>query len=82
MLNTEREGSRKQSSNIWSAAKDNEKWFIVVDNDKEKKLIINLLSIVNDSMKSKTEVMVSTPEIDSKLLEQVSQQDNFIAAVT
>lgn len=81
LLNADRDGSRKQSPNILSASEDNEKWFIVVDNDKEKKVITYLLSIVNDPMKSKTEVMVSTPEIDARLIEQVSQQDNFIAVI-
>jgi hypothetical protein len=81
LLNADRDGSRKQSPSILSASEDNKKWFIVVDNEKEKKLITNLLSIVNDPMKSNTELMVSTPEIDSKLFKQVSNQDNFIAVI-
>jgi hypothetical protein len=81
LLNADRDGSRKQSPSILSASEYNKKWFIVVDNEKEKKLITNLLSIVNDPMKSNTELMVSTPEIDSKLFKQVSNQDNFIAVI-
>lgn len=81
LLNADRDGSRKQSSSILSASEDNKKWFIVVDNEKEKKLITSLLSILNDPMKSNSGVMVSTPDIDTKLFKQVSNQDNFIAVI-
>ncbi len=64
-----------------SASEYNKKWFIVVDNEKEQELIVSLLSIVNDPMKSNTEVMLSTPDIDTKLFDQVSNQDNFIAVI-
>ena len=81
LLNADRDGSRKLSPSIVSSNEDNKKWFIVVDNESEKELISNLLSIVNDPMKSNTEVMLSTPIIDSKLFQQVSNQNNFIAVI-
>jgi len=81
LLNADRDGSRKLSPSIVNSNEDNKKWFIVVDNESEKELISNLLSIVNDPMKSNTEVMLSTPIIDSKLFQQVSNQNNFIAVI-
>lgn len=81
LLNADRDGSRKQSPIILSSSEDNKKWFIVVDNETEEKLVTSLLSILNDPMQSNTEVLLSTPEIASKLFEQVSDQDNFIAVI-
>jgi hypothetical protein len=81
LLNADRDGSRKLSPSIVDSNEDNKKWLIVVDNESEKELISNLLSIVNDPMKSNTEVMLSTPIIDSKLFQQVSNQNNFIAVI-
>ena len=81
ILNADRDGSRKASNSILNSSEDNKKWFMVVGNEKEKKLIDDLLSILNDPMKSNTEVMLTTPAVDSKLAEQVSNQDNFIAVI-
>jgi hypothetical protein len=81
LLNADRDGSRKTSPIILKPSEGNEKWFMVVGNETEKKLISNLLSILNDPMKSETGVMLTTPAIDSKLYEQVSDQDNFIAVI-
>jgi hypothetical protein len=81
LLNADRDGNRKESPVIVQPSLDNKKWIILVKNEAQQKLISNVFTILKDPMKSSTEVVMTTQEISAKLLQQISDQDNFIAVI-
>jgi hypothetical protein len=81
LLNADRDGNRKQSPIIFEQSSDKKQWFILVKNDVQNQLMEDFFTILKDPMKSHTEVMKTTRELTTKLTQQISDQDNFIAVI-
>ena len=80
LLNTNKDGSRKDSENILEFFEPNT-WFIIVDNDSQREVIENVLSRLKNPMKSNTAIVSSSDSIKSKLVDQLPDRDDIIAVI-
>ncbi len=80
LLNANKDGSRKDSENIFGAY-DNDKWTIVIIDESQREAITDLLSSLKNPMKSNTDVVLLNNEIKAKLSQQLPDRDDIIAVV-
>ncbi len=80
LLNTNKDGSRKDSENIFNSH-DNKQWSVVINDESQREIITGLLASLKNPMKSDTKIVLLNNEVDAKLSRQLPDRDDIIAVI-
>jgi len=80
LLNANKDGSRKDSENIFSAY-NNDKWTIVILDENQRESIMDLLASLKNPMKSNTDIVLIDNKIEAMLSQQLPNRDDIIVVV-